>query len=95
MFFTAIVTPDDGAYVVTFPDAPGCVTQVERAGEVLPMATEALAGWLEASLERGDILVETGRRRRAPRGARTILVPVTIAIGRARGAGESVQLTLG
>ena len=90
MFFTAIVTPDDGAYVVTFPDAPGCVTQVERAGDVMPMATEALAGWLEASLEAGDVVVQPDRRRRSPRGARTILVPVTIAIGRARGAGKSV-----
>jgi predicted RNase H-like HicB family nuclease len=95
VFFTAIVTPDDGAYVVTFPDAPGCVTQADSAGDVLPIATEALAGWLEASLEAGDLLVGPGRSRRAPRGARTILVPVTIAIGRARGAGESVQLTLG
>ena len=32
MFYPAIVTLDDGAFVVTFPDAPGCVTQ----GPILP-----------------------------------------------------------
>lgn len=76
MFYPAIVTPDDGAFVVTFPDAPGCVTQVERVEELLPMATDALAGWLDATLDAGDVVPEPRTVRRAPRGSHRILVPV-------------------
>ena len=76
MFYSAIVTHDDGAYVVTFPDAPGCVTQVERVEQLVPMATEALAGWLDATLDAGDVVPEPRVKRRAPRGSRSILVPV-------------------
>ena len=76
MFYPAIVTPDDGAFVVTFPDAPGCVTQVESLERLLPMATEALAGWLEATLDAGGVVMEPGPARRAPRGSRGIRVPV-------------------
>lgn len=76
MFYPAIVTPDDGAFVVTFPDAPGCVTQVERTEELVSMATEALAGWLDATLDAGDLVPAPRVKRRAPRGSRSILVPV-------------------
>ena len=76
MFYPAIVTPDDGAFIVTFPDAPGCVTQVERVDEVMAMATEALAGWLDATLDAGDVVSPPRAKRRAPRGSRGILVPV-------------------
>jgi predicted RNase H-like HicB family nuclease/DNA-binding XRE family transcriptional regulator len=76
MFFPAIVTPDHGAFVITFPDAPGCVTQVERTEQLLPMAIDALAGWLDATLDAGDDVPVPTRRRRAPRGSRTMLVPV-------------------
>ena len=76
MFYSAIVTPDDGAFVVTFPDAPGCVTQSSCAEQVLSLATEALAGWLDATLDAGDVVREPRVTRRAPRGSRSILVPV-------------------
>ena len=79
MFYSAIVTPDNGALVVTFTDAPGCVTQVDRVEQLVPMATEALAGWLDASLDAGDVLAAPSRRPRAPRGSRTIQVPVVPA----------------
>jgi predicted RNase H-like HicB family nuclease/DNA-binding XRE family transcriptional regulator len=76
VFYTAIVTPDAGAFVVTFPDAPGCVTQVDRVEALLPMATDALAGWLDATLDAGDVVPEPRFMRRAPRGSRSIVVPV-------------------
>lgn len=79
MFFTAIVTPDDGSLVVTFPDAPGCVTQVESGEDLLAKATDALSGWIEASLDAGDIVSQPSARVRAPRGSRLVLVPVTPA----------------
>jgi predicted RNase H-like HicB family nuclease/DNA-binding XRE family transcriptional regulator len=76
MFFPAIVTPDDGAYVITFPDAPGCVTQVDRLADALPMASEALSGWLDATLDAGEPVPKPKERRRAPRGSRSMQVPV-------------------
>jgi predicted RNase H-like HicB family nuclease len=89
MFYRAIVTPDEGAFVVTFPDAPGCVTQVDRLEDVMPMATEALQGWLEASLAAGDVVPEPSARGRAPRGARTVLIPVPDGIGGGAMSGSS------
>ena len=66
MFYPAIATPDDGAYVVTFPDAPGCVTQVDSVEQVMPMATEELAGgW-----KRRWMSVTRLRRRGSPSGRR-------------------------
>ena len=76
MFYPSFVTPDHGAFVVTFPDAPGCVTQVDTVEQALPMATEALAGWLEATLDAGDSVAAPQVARRAPRGSRGVLVPV-------------------
>jgi len=76
VFYPAIVTPDDGAFVVTFPDAPGCVTQVDTVEQLMPMATEALAGWLDATLDSGDSVPEPRAAKRAPGASRGILVPV-------------------
>ncbi|MBI3965177.1 MAG: type II toxin-antitoxin system HicB family antitoxin [Chloroflexi bacterium] len=50
------VIPDpDGlpAYVVLFPDLPGCLTQVERLDEVIPMAEDVRRLWLETAYEQG------------------------------------------
>ena len=76
MFYTAIVSSEDGAFVVTFPEAPGCVTQVDAGEDVLAKATEALAGWLEASLDAGDVVSQPRGRVRVPRGSRAMMVPV-------------------
>ncbi len=76
MFYPAIVTPDDGAFVVTFPDAPGCVTQVDTLAQLLPMAREALAGWLDATLDADGVVPEPRAARWAPKGSRSVLVPV-------------------
>ncbi len=49
------VTPSEhGGYVVRYPELLGCVTQVERAEDVMPMAREILAGWLEIAIEDGQ-----------------------------------------
>lgn len=77
MQYPAIVRPERGAFVVTFPDAPGCVTQVDDEAELLPMATEALSGWIDTSLDGGDAVAVPRGRVRAPQGARVVSVPVT------------------
>ena len=49
------VTADpDGGYVIAFPDLPGCLTQVETAEEIGPMAEEARRLWIATEYEDGD-----------------------------------------
>ncbi len=49
------VTADpDGGYVITFPDLPGCMTQVESSSDVGPMADEIRTLWIETAYEMGQ-----------------------------------------
>lgn len=48
--FNVIADPE-GGYVIVFPDLPGCVTQAETLNEIVPMAEDARALWLEAAYE--------------------------------------------
>ncbi len=48
-----VVAELDGAYFIEFPDLPGCMTQVERAEDIGPMAEEIRALWIETEYERG------------------------------------------
>lgn len=48
-----VVADPDGGYVILFPDLPGCMTQVEDAAEIGPMADEIKALWIETEYERG------------------------------------------
>ncbi len=57
-FYLAQVYPfnaiaDDGEYVITFPDLPGCLTQVERLEDVGAAAEEARTLWIETAYEQG------------------------------------------
>lgn len=47
------VAPDDGSFFVSYPDLPGCMTQVEDAAEIPAMAQEIIELWLETALEEG------------------------------------------
>jgi len=57
-----LVMPDpDGGYVIRFPDLPGCMTQVETADEIAPMADEIRALWIETAFDEGiDIPLPSG-----------------------------------
>jgi antitoxin HicB len=80
MEYLAAVHPEDGELVVTFPDCPGCVTQVEREDELLLMAQEALEGWLESHLDHGEAPPRPVQHRRAPRGSRLVSIPVPLIL---------------
>lgn len=49
------VTPDveEGGYVVSYPDLPGCLSSGETVEEACANARDALKAWLEAALEEG------------------------------------------
>ena len=48
-----VVEPDheEGGFVVSFPDLPGCMTQVEDAAEIASMADEIRELWLTSAWE--------------------------------------------
>ncbi|WP_040667605.1 toxin-antitoxin system HicB family antitoxin [Nitrolancea hollandica] len=48
-----VVAHPDGDYVISFPDLPGCMTQVESLAEVGPMAEEARNLWIETAYDHG------------------------------------------
>lgn len=51
--FTASADPG-GGYVITFPDLPGCMSQVEDAAEIGPAAEEARRLWIMTEYEDGE-----------------------------------------
>ena len=48
-----IVADEDGGYVVSYPDLPGCITQVDTLDEMPSMAREIFELWVESELEVG------------------------------------------
>lgn len=51
--YKMVVTPDveEGGYVISFPDLPGCVTCADTMEEALANAKDAKLAWIEAALE--------------------------------------------
>ena len=45
--------PDQGGYVVSFPDLPGCLSYGETIEEAVKNAADAKAAWLKAAIEDG------------------------------------------
>ncbi len=52
------VVPDDGSFFVEFPDLPGCMTQVDDAGQIAAMAAEIRTLWIEGEYEDGRSIPE-------------------------------------
>lgn len=53
-----IVVPDEGAYVIRFPDLPGCMTQVDDSANIAAMAEEIRTLWIEGEYEDGATIPE-------------------------------------
>lgn len=53
---------DEGGYVAFFPVLPGCHTQGEILEEVIAMAKDALAGYVECLRANGDPIPEEKAR---------------------------------
>ena len=49
---------EEGGYIVSIPEMPGCVTQAESFEEGLAMIKDALEGLLYVSLKHGDEIPE-------------------------------------
>ena len=53
-----IPDPDEGGYVVTIPELPGCITSGETAEKAVANAQDAKKAWLSAALEDNIIIPE-------------------------------------
>lgn len=51
---------DEGGYVVSYPDLPGCITSGETIEAAIMNAKDAKKAWLEAALEEGIQIYEPG-----------------------------------
>ena len=49
---------EEGGFVVSFPDLPGCITCGETVESAVANAMDAKKAWLEAALEEGIIIHE-------------------------------------
>ena len=47
---------EEGGFVASFPALPGCHTQGETLEEVIGMAKEALASYLESRRDAGEVI---------------------------------------
>ena len=50
--YKMVVTPDveDGGYVASFPDLPGCITCADTQEKAIANAKDAKRAWIEAAL---------------------------------------------
>ncbi|MBQ8477823.1 MAG: type II toxin-antitoxin system HicB family antitoxin [Succinivibrio sp.] len=53
-----IKDPDEGGFVVSFPELPGCLTCGQSLESALANALDAKKSWLEAALEDGLVIQE-------------------------------------
>ena len=49
---------EEGGFVVSFPDLPGCITCGETVESAVANAMDAKKAWLEAALEEGIAILE-------------------------------------
>ncbi len=64
--YTIVLTPEAGAYAISVPALPGCVTVGATVEEALAMAADASALWVEDLVDAGEsIPVETEPPRTA------------------------------
>jgi len=52
--------PEEGGFVVSYPDLPGCITVGETVETAVANALDAKKAWLEAAIEEGINIREPG-----------------------------------
>ena len=54
---------EEGGYVVSVPELPGCITEGDTFEEAIAMIEDAMQGWLEVAAKYGDPVPEQLRGR--------------------------------
>jgi len=80
MEYLALVHFEDGCFVIVFPDCPGCVTQADSEDDIIPMAQDALAGWLESHLKHGEAPPQPSTRIRGKAGWKRHRIPLAFQL---------------
>jgi predicted RNase H-like HicB family nuclease len=86
VYYIALVTEEEGRYCIDFPSCPGCCTFIEGDGDLQETASEALEGWLEASIAASYVIslgynnyyVEEGIYELPSKGC-SALIPIAIS----------------
>ncbi len=47
---------EEGGYIVSVPELPGCVSEGDTFEEALAMIQDAMAGWLYVAKKQGDLI---------------------------------------
>lgn len=63
---------EEGGFVVSYPDLPGCITCGETIEIAMENALDAKRVWIEAALEDGVEIHEPGDWKKARKGALTL-----------------------
>jgi predicted RNase H-like HicB family nuclease len=59
--YTAEIRYDEYGYFAKVLELPGCITRADTFEELGPMIKDAMATWIECSLEHGDQIPEPPR----------------------------------
>ena len=51
-----VADKDEGGFVVSFPELPGCISCGETLESAIPNAIDAKKAWLEAAAEEGMLM---------------------------------------
>ena len=54
---------EEGGYVVSVPELPGCITEGDTFEEAIAMIEDAMQGWLASAAKHGDPIPEQFRGR--------------------------------
>ena len=77
--YKVTLTPaEEGGYVVSVPDLPGCISQGETSEEAIKMIGDAKICWLEVALEEGIAIPEPTRTDEDYSGKFNIRVPKSL-----------------
>ena len=49
---------EEGGFVVSYPDLPGCITCGDTIEDAMNNAKDAMKSWIEAALEEGMVINE-------------------------------------
>jgi len=80
--YPVMVTKEGKNLLAEFPDCPGCQTFARPGTEIASESRDALVGWLEATLQEGDLPPKPSTKAGAvPQGAEVLWVEVPAKLG--------------
>jgi DNA-binding XRE family transcriptional regulator/predicted RNase H-like HicB family nuclease len=80
MLYLARITHEGNATLADFPDCPGCQTFARAPLTIDAIASDALHGWLEATLDTGQPVPHPRSRLTLQKGERALPVQVSPAL---------------